>query len=976
MFSRLYEISSIFPEECKYIMIDSIDFSGRLLSCLHRTDIWTVEDLLNMDITQLEQTNGFGIGCRRELIKLLKSDYLREYLTMLNNEPGKRSRPILFVKDLVKPELLSFGMCLVDELHLSNGIGLALKDNGFSSIMQILLMPADTLAGLRGIGQSGAERICKALNEFSKMAESHKYPFGYNSKFASVPLKDILAIDYEDDRNKELAEFVISNRIVSILKKRNISTIGSLLELVPEEIFQISGFGETSYCEVMSALMNYAVNNNRASVGYLFSNENWKTYVEIIISRLSSVTLKRKAQDYIDAYRLIDPKWKTRTHSSKPLLRLLRSLDADEESFRFANWLIRNEYLEVRYKRILDLLNSGCLMEQSVINLRLSGRSLGAIAQRFRTKKENVRQHENKFFKKFFKAIALRDLIAHVYLNTLDPSIIYQSDLEAVVPKYAGLISYCLSHGDQIDVQYNAFSDAFIISAPKRRYTNVMKGMKALPDIFANSEEEQIIDVFCKTTKFSRASAQRLIQTKYEVYGNYYTCSKMTNSKMYKVILNKYFKRGIRLYDQDQISEFRNELNIEFDHPNSIPDDDHALISAIRASSLLCGRGTYCAKSDQSYMSDELEKKIANYIERKRYLVIKAIFSKFKDELHENGIDNYYHLLGVLKETFGSKYYFKKDYISTSNRFSGIYEAILSYVKRSKSPVSKDEILSRFPGTTSLMIQLAINDSEVLNLFGKYIHVEKMNFRPAETDYLKTVLNTLLEGKNILNCRDIYEYISNDNQAVLNRLGIHHSFSLFSILQYLFNDEYQFTRPWIARFGVEISKPLDLVRDYLESSETASIPEMIEIAQSAGYRHTGIQKFIDSFNTTHLMISRFEMQSIEKLQVSEKIAHEIEEKLVFIGTSRLDDVIWQADLEEYRLPVNEWVLYSLLKKWGNKYEVIMVKPYKTSIPVIAEKGKLDLSRIDTAMRKEYSEDDDDLADLLLDTISGELEDEL
>lgn len=64
-------------------------------------------------------------------------------------------------------------------------------------------------------------------------------------------------------------------------------------------------------------------------------------------------------------------------------------------------------------------------------------------------------------------------------------------------------------------------------------------------------------------------------------------------------------------------------------------------------------------------------------------------------------------------------------------------------------------LFRRYPGITEIVLNLAINDSEILNLFGCYIHGDNLELTKADISYLKGVVDKFLE-KRILGIVKIF----------------------------------------------------------------------------------------------------------------------------------------------------------------------------------------------------------------------------
>jgi len=187
---------------------------------------------------------------------------------------------------------------------------------------------------------------------------------------------------------------------------------------------------------------------------------------------------------------------------------------------------------------------------------------------------------------------------------------------------------------------------------------------------------------------------------------------------------------------------------------------------------------------------------------------------------------------------------------------------------------------------------------------------------------------------------------------MLNRLGIYYQYSLFSLLQYMFGDDYQFERPYIAHEGVSINKPMELMEEYVAANDVLEVTELLELAKEYHYTIYDILKFLNSWNGTHLLISKQEMASTEYIGITEDIVSAVEALI-------LEEIGEQALVTElrciYKLPKinvawNEWLIYSVVNRFSSQLEAhTTYSQFRSASPVV--------SRIGMFNREAYEDDD-------------------
>ena len=274
------------------------------------------------------------------------------------------------------------------------------------------------------------------------------------------------------------------------------------------------------------------------------------------------------------------------------------------------------------------------------------------------------------------------------------------------------------------------------------------------------------------------------------------------------------------------------------------------------------------------------------------------------------------------------------------------------FIKRSKYPVTKAQIREEFPGITEIMLSLAVADDDIINYRGSYLHSSNMNLHDYDKAYITNIVEYVTGDGMPHHCNEIYDVMLNDNPDMLNRLGVYYQYSLYSLLQYMFGDCYQFERPYIAHEGVSINKPMELMEEYVAANDVLEVTELLELAKEYHYTIYDILKFLNSWNGTHLLISKQEMASTEYIGITEDIVSAVEALI-------LEEIGEQALVTElrciYKLPKinvawNEWLIYSVVNRFSSQLEAhTTYSQFRSASPVV--------SRIGMFNREAYEGDD-------------------
>lgn len=327
-------------------------------------------------------------------------------------------------------------------------------------------------------------------------------------------------------------------------------------------------------------------------------------------------------------------------------------------------------------------------------------------------------------------------------------------------------------------------------------------------------------------------------------------------------------------------------------------------------------------------------------------MLVSSVFNIFENELISEGIDNRYYLQGVLHELFDNELYFKKDYVSRDKRFTSIHSAIVSFIKKSKYPVTKDEIKSHFKGITDIIILLAIGDSNILNYFGKYMHGSNLKIGEAEKKYLDYELSNILKDGKPHHIKNIFPVFYNERPEIFSRNAAMESYRAFSMLEYLFQHKYQFSRPYIALNDVKIGCSKERLHDMIYCREQLPISDITEFAKENHMFIQSIIEYINSLNDKYLLLNRDFLISIDSLNININIAKEVEQLIrkEISGTVPIRHLQCVSEFPHINAAWDEWLIYSILKKWSNELDVALSSSqFKKSIPLVALYGQMDVS---------------------------------
>lgn len=866
-------------------------------------------------------------------------------------------------------------------------------------------------------------------------------------------LGDIYGIDIEEYRNFLVSSVqFFSRRTLNCLNKKGIKTVKMLLELSPNELFRMDGFGNKCFTEIKqfcediisqndinkkNLLYNYekylnsldiykarknkkkpatifllhALDMARGDFSFLEKSDisskrkeeieiykkayqilgedlavacvkkdpyildllkNLKNYEEIanyhfkiheLLKRLPEYRKNNSAIPYINAYTLSDELReilkKTCRKSNATLNEIVNNLEFDNEIlylevFRFLEWCNFDLNLEIT-KLFSSLYKDE--REKEVIERRAKNQTLQEIGKIMGITRERVRQIEVKIKKKFSDIHKEIRIISKICAERNGDMVLTPFEIEKYCGENFEVLMFLLREYKGINYIYDKQLDVFVIGNESiKEYAE--KYVEELPDIIHESQLIKIRQEVSEIENITEEMVEKVFHEAYTLTGHVYHRCSLSLALVYENILKKYYPDGMKIYDSDEIVIFRNLVKKEYGDIK-LPKNDRALSARVASTCILCDRGKYKVKQ-KKYISKELSNAIFKYIDENENIifVINTIFYIFEKELVKEGITNKYYLYGILKELYSDKFIFTRDYISKDISVTSLYSSILNYIKSSNYPVTKEQIRRDFPGITEIMITLATGDENILNYFGEYLHSSKLRISEEEKNYFYNLLANILNDEDPHHCKEIYDKIMSERSEILTRNAILYPFSIFSLLEYLFKEKFQFSRPYIARKNVTIGRAKERLLDIIYAEEEFTISDISEFVRENRFQMRSILDFINECNDEFLLINSKVIKKISTIGINQEIALMVEDIILKNLTKALPirEVLILKELPKLRVSWTDWLIYSIINKWGKKLEVLTSSnQFRLSVPIIAPLGKMSISEFSNLEVKEDSE---------------------
>ena len=487
---------------------------------------------------------------------------------------------------------------------------------------------------------------------------------------------------------------------------------------------------------------------------------------------------------------------------------ILSAVDLDETIKKIE--LLSNDYYITTSHKINITVNNA--INERTYKILLSrngffinnGKTLEAIGEEYGLSRERIRQIEAKAIKNLtFYAEAIDDNLIqffNILIKTHNVTYMYVQD---ILQKYndketiynACLLLLVLNIKYKYDEKYHIIYDSETISIQNIE-NRIIKKFGQLFNISyynsASSLEKEIID-----NNYVLSGRQKIL----------YRYKQYSQTAFLVDLIDELFPDGYRLYNNDEYNilqeEYKNRLGDEIEVPS---------MTAVRGlidRDMFCqiGKGIYKLRKKCVDIPQKLLISIFDFIVDNLPMIdYITIYNHFENELKNIGIDNYYYMKGIIDYSLPDDLLTKRNYITDANNTISAVEARLNYIRSLNGMFSLDDLLEKYPGVKPYVFYFTLYDEEKNGLIQignkKFIYFNKLNISNEIILKIKNIIDELFKytNSNILSSRKIYAKIKISYPEILKELTfIEGHFSMFSLIQYIFSNDYYFDRPYIAK---------------------------------------------------------------------------------------------------------------------------------------------------------------------------------
>ena len=532
-----------------------------------------------------------------------------------------------------------------------------------------------------------------------------------------------------------------------------------------------------------------------------------------------------------------------------------------------------------------------------IVRRRAEGATLEQAGKEFGLTRERIRQIESKPARKFrhpknrakkilyFIRVLTNEKSlftlddAKNFLDTSDAEMIWFFVIKALKDEEnLGIkrFNYDKENGTEI-FNYDKESNAFVFHHGTTFDEETL--IKNLPDIMEEKFFEESIINLAHEKNYPVELLKLKLSKIYKRSGKFFHRERLTPTFKCKYILKERFPNGYKISDETYYSRFIRYLQEIFDEKT--PTNQRALGALISTIGVLCDRGKYI-HPDFVHIPPEIMERVKNFIDNSERTAIyyKEIFESLKNIFADTQITNHYFLQGVIKfykNSYKLSYTLCKDYLT---KVSGVDMTSEFYSFIAKHPeFSVQNIKEYFVSLTDASINFFLQRHPLVIRIGDGTFVNTLCLDLREEDFAQIENFLRRNCSNPISSRVLLDLFFEHFPDFMCRNEIQNHKKLFGVLQYMFRDEFNFSRPYISTANIKDINNKKFLLRLLENMEEISIEDLISICEENGIHYVARTYLIDSLRPDFIRVDEFTLMRPESIGVTDEIISAVVESI-------------------------------------------------------------------------------------------------
>lgn len=284
---------------------------------------------------------------------------------------------------------------------------------------------------------------------------------------------------------------------------------------------------------------------------------------------------------------------------------------------------------------------------------------------------------------------------------------------------------------------------------------------------------------------------------------------------------------------------------------------------------------------------------------------------------------------------------------------------IYQFIKNAGTIITKEKILREFPNASVRALNMAFSRDDVLNYDSMYIVADNLSIGDSAKREMLLAMGRLTQDGMQHNIGELFEHAKNYNSEFLFDAKISNPHQLFSVVAYLFSDEFLFMRPYFAAYGVKLLSAEAQLKEYLMTSRNYSIRALLDYAKARRITVDSIARILTTFNDRYYIYNKERIIPIADTGITEfcrqKIVHALSKELLSRKCVAIRDLEAFSMLPTVNVQWTEWLVYSVLKQMNMPAITVVLSSnrFKEAIPIVAMIGEDTAENIRKASCKHF-----------------------
>lgn len=265
-------------------------------------------------------------------------------------------------------------------------------------------------------------------------------------------------------------------------------------------------------------------------------------------------------------------------------------------------------------------------------------------------------------------------------------------------------------------------------------------------------------------------------------YGNN-IFNNINKGQMVRFALNK-IDRPVKIYNEDDRKLIIDTVYQLF---GELLDDSRGLEALIEKNCVRIDAGTYALEDSIIPLTSDIFNKIVEYVKDNVIINARDLFVPFGEILLEHNLLNENILYRYLKENLSDILYFNgvSGVISSNPDDSNWGTVIIKYIKEKGKPISKAEIVGKYPITTAVYDNLSINCNDIIKWGKSELFLKSLIYFP---DDVKNKFLQLLSKQKIMKFDEVRALLNYLDKSIISDNQIIDYYSLSSFLNNTIKD--------------------------------------------------------------------------------------------------------------------------------------------------------------------------------------------